>query len=448
MQLTYKSHYNPCFWTAHWNSKFLDAALNGKASYDVARDQTVYALNVKSNKLYETTVANVHYDKGVGVAEITAEAAKDFCKRRQPEMYEEYCRWTEEHPETVYLDVEAVLTGIEKTQAYSTLKRVLGKGRIDGKLEKGLIAGFIAVHNARSHAVLNSMMELHSQTGIHRFESIWMLKRYLSNTEVLHRHVMTYALGYFTLYKMGKDTFPLNDSPILIKPKSIMVALSPRLLLEIDQTRNRIPHDCCVSNHISSEKLEEFRIRTIANTFREIIFGSRELLEEWQNTKEFAERHALISNVKSYNAVVAQYQGGDIWRLNAYADRDPSEPPLTAIASCKLLLYPGVSQEAIARNVVKVDTLVEGGRPATMVPLFTDSNFAEAFISAAGEAATGMTILAIDALDELACVLAELEQMGATHVHFNAMPVGHPSPVPVRMKDVIGSLTSARAYAF
>src|SRR5206468_3911583 len=115
------------------------------------------------------------------------------------------------------------------------------------------------------------------------------VKAVLDDHDVLFQHVMTYALGYFKLYKLAKDTFPLNDSPVLLKPKSIMVALSPRLLLEIDRTRNNIPHDCCISNYIEHDKLEEFRRRTIANTFREIIFGTATLLEEWCSTKEFIE---------------------------------------------------------------------------------------------------------------------------------------------------------------
>src|SRR5262245_10039605 len=116
MQLTYNSHYNPCFWTAHWNTQFLEAALKGEADYGVARAQTVHALNVKSNKIRETSVADVHYDKGVGVAELTPEAALEFCKRTQPDKYEEYSEYIKRHPETLYFDVEAILTGLEETE--------------------------------------------------------------------------------------------------------------------------------------------------------------------------------------------------------------------------------------------------------------------------------------------------------------------------------------------
>jgi hypothetical protein len=441
MQLTYNSHYNPCFWTAHWNTNFLEAALQGKADFGVAREQTVYALNVKSNKIRETSVTDVHYDKGIGVAEITPEAALDFCKRTQPEKYDEYCEYFKQHPETLVLDVEAILTGLEKTEAYATLRKVLVKGRIYDRNEKSLLAGFIAVHHARSHAVLNSMMQLHKEAGIRRFESVLMLKHYLGNHDVLFQHVMTYATGYFTLYKLDEDTFPLNDSPILIKPKSIMVALSPRLLLEIDRTRNNIPHECSISNFIRPEKLEEFRRRTICNTFREIIFGSPDLLEEWRRTTDFANRHSLIANVKSYNAVVTKYAGREIWRINAYSDH-ADEPPPTVIGPCWVLLYPDVPQKAIAANVVRID-FAAGGRRGTLVPVFTDPEFAQKFITTMGERANGMTAFRPTTLRDLEGLLAELQRARTTHVQFNVMPPGLPSPEPVPIAEVIASLAVA-----
>jgi hypothetical protein len=443
MQLTFNSHYNPCFWTAHWNTEFLEAALKGKANYGVAREQTVYALNVKSNKIRETSVADVHYDKGVGVAEITPDAALDFCKRTQPEKYEDYREYVKTHPETLYLDVEAILTGLEESEAYTTLQKVLVKGRIDGQMEKGFMAGFIAVHHARSHAVLNSMMQLHKEAGLHWFESVLMLKQYLGNHDVLFQHVMTYAMGYFRLYKLAKDTFPLNDSPILIKPRSIMVALSPRLLLEIDRTRNNIPHDCSVSNYLPADTLEEFRRRTIANTFREIIFGSPTLLENWRKTNEFADRHALMSNVKSYNAVVAKHAGREIWKINAYSDREEDGTVPIGIGPGMVLLQPGAHQEAIAENVVRVDFYVEAAGPGILVPLFTEAEFAEKFLAALGERAKGMTVFQLGTLHDLENLLVDLQKAGTTHVHFNAMPPGSASAEPVPIDEVIARVRLA-----
>src|SRR4029077_8517691 len=130
MHFTKKNHYNPCFWTAHWNAEFLKAALKGQRDPARARNQQGCCLNVKSNKIYRTSVENVHYDKGMGVAEITPDAAKDFCKRNFPKEYDRFCEGMKDHPETVYLDFEDILTGLEATPAYSTLLDVIAKQRI------------------------------------------------------------------------------------------------------------------------------------------------------------------------------------------------------------------------------------------------------------------------------------------------------------------------------
>src|SRR5437870_3956313 len=89
VHLTTKNHYNPCFWTAHWNPVYMECALRGKRNQESARNQRVFVLNVKSNKIYRVSVENLHYDKNLGIAEITTEAAKGFCKRHFPDQYDQ-----------------------------------------------------------------------------------------------------------------------------------------------------------------------------------------------------------------------------------------------------------------------------------------------------------------------------------------------------------------------
>ncbi len=175
----------------------------------------------------------------------------------------------------------------------------------------------------RSHALLNSMVELHEKAGYQKFEYFWKLKSLLGNTNQCYACVMTFATGYWTFYRLGQDTFPLNDSPILRAPNSIMVALSPRLHLEIDGTRHADESQNTFCNFITNEKLDEFRRRTINNTFREIIFGSQSLLEEWRNSSEFADRHSLVANLSSYNALVERRGEAELWKINAFGGPAP-----------------------------------------------------------------------------------------------------------------------------
>ena len=84
-----------------------------------------------------------------------------------------------------------------------------------------------------------------------------------------------------------------------------MVALSPRLLLEILSKRSEVGLQTLV-NGIDEAKLREFRNRTIGNSVREIIFGQRNLLEEWQATEEFKQRREAIQTMGEYSALLAE----------------------------------------------------------------------------------------------------------------------------------------------
>ena len=317
MKFSKRNHYNPCFWTAHWNPEYFERAISRRADGLKAREQRVFALNVKSARTYETAVDNVHYDKDLGVAEITSEDAREFCRRNFPDQYEQFCLDIEDHPETVYLDFEDILTGLEKSPAYTTLKDAIVNQRIQAPKEKALLAGFVIMHWLRSHAIMNSMIEWWNELGMKKFEYFWMLKHSLGNTKQLFSLVMLVAPFRWHYYRVDRDTFPLNDSPVLIGPDSVMVALSPRLLLEIDRTQRQPETTISYSNHVAPEKLEEFRRRTIANTFREIIFGHESLLEQWAMSREFAERHQLLANAKNYNAMVIKHGSRELWSLNA-----------------------------------------------------------------------------------------------------------------------------------
>ena len=72
-----------------------------------------------------------------------------------------------------------------------------------------------------------------------------------------------------------------------------------------------------------SRKSDEFRRRTIGNTFREIIFGSRPLLEEWRVSREFQDRVGQMKNAKSYDRLVAARGDQELWLVNAYGNQNP-----------------------------------------------------------------------------------------------------------------------------
>ena len=115
MQLTKRNHYTPCFWAALWNETYYRSFLAGTVKGESVRDQPVHALSVKSGRLLETTVGNVHFDKNLGMAEITRESAEDFVKRHHPDKFEEFARTNATAKYPVFLDIVDILSGLERT---------------------------------------------------------------------------------------------------------------------------------------------------------------------------------------------------------------------------------------------------------------------------------------------------------------------------------------------
>jgi len=320
MKLPKRNHYNPCFWTALWNPEYFRLVTTGGSPPSPPRKQPVHALSVKSGITFPTTVERIHYDKNLGVAEITREAAENFVRRHHPDRHEQFVRDNANETYPVFINFEEVLTATENLPPYQVLLKVALTGQIESSMEKANIGSFVILQCLRSHAIMNAMIDWHHELGYSKFEHFVTLKWMLSDTSALFNLVNPIVCCQWTLFAAGNETFPLCDSPILVNPQSIMVALSPKLLLEIKPHINAKEEQRPVCQQISTGKLEEYRCRTIGNTFREII-GDKHILECWQNTPEFRARIALMQDVKNYNKMVLTEGERELWQLNAYGNK-------------------------------------------------------------------------------------------------------------------------------
>lgn len=315
-----RNHYNPCFWTAYWNPTFYRKSLLDPSGIQDPRVQDVHVLSIKANSVFTSKVENVHYDLNLGIAEITREAAEAFCRRHHPDRYEQFVSDNANASYPLYIDFEEILTGIEKTPPYRVLLTVIQRQDIASIEEKTFIGCFVVLQLIRSHAIMNSMIQFHSEIGIDKFECFVTLKWMLGDTNSLFRLVNPLVRSRWTLFPTDSDIFPLCDSPILVQPDSIMVALSPRLMLEISQNVTD-GEDRWHRRPIDLAKLDEFRCRTIGNTFREVIFGHKNVLEGWQATPEFQRRVTLVRDLKAYNSLIKERQQ-EMWHINAFGNKE------------------------------------------------------------------------------------------------------------------------------
>lgn len=286
----------------------------------------VYVLNVKSDKILYSNVDSVHYDKNLGMAEITFEASMKFCERYHPQEFEEFRKRNRPEDYPVFIDLEDLLTQLEKSRVYkNALLETVKNQTVITPFEKGALACFIYTQLLRGHAAMNSLLEWNADIGRDKFEYFVLLKWALSNKKFLHSQIDPILLTKWVFYRTPIDTFPLSDSPILIKGESVMVTLSPRLLLEIlpEPALDEISWD--VREDIDNDKFEEFQRRTIGNTFREIIFSDKELLGNWRQTEIFEKRVSIINNMKSYNSRFINDKQQELWQLNTFGNQNISK---------------------------------------------------------------------------------------------------------------------------
>lgn len=318
---TKRRHYNPCFWTAHWNPSYYTRSLADALRGMSARKQTVHALNVKSCKIISTAVERVHFDKTPGMAEITREAAEKFCAKHHPNHLEEFKARNRDARYPVAIDPEQLFGIIESLPCYETLLKVIRRQSITTAEEKCFLAGFVYLQFIRSHAIMNASLEWHADLGIDQFESFVTLKWNLESSDFWSRAILPLVFCKWVLFATEADVFPLCDSPILCGTDSVTVALSPRLLLKMYPGIRSTEHQWMVKRGIKPSNLAEFRRRTIGNTFREIIFSNREVLEYWQNTPEFSARAQTIKAMTSYNRIAEKNAERDRWELNVHTNK-------------------------------------------------------------------------------------------------------------------------------
>ena len=320
--VTKRNHYNPCFWTALWNPDYYQAFINCTHQSLDPRHQVAFSLNFRSDKVISTNVENLHYDKGLGRAKITFENAKAFYQKFNPNKYNEFCVNSDPSIYPVYIDLEPLLTMLEQLEPYTVVLDVAQQQGLMCPKDKGFLTSFIFLQWLRSHAILNSFIDWSAKNGIPKFAFFVLLKSAIADPNFGISTKIRLDLAHWTLYRTEVDTFPLTDSPVLVRRNSIMMALSPRLMLEISPDEITSEDEWVTRLCISPEKLIEFRRRTIANTFREIIFSDRSVLEKWQNTNEFRQRVAQISKLKDYSRLLESQSKNELsllefWRSAA-----------------------------------------------------------------------------------------------------------------------------------
>jgi hypothetical protein len=314
---THRNHYNPCFWTALWNEGYFESWASGVKSKEKPRKQVVYALNLRADRIFPTSVERVHFDKQLGIAEITAESMRDFTRRRHPEQYAELDDYLKSNPESLFIDFEQVLEGMERTQAYDALMNAAKQSNFDSVEHKSFLTVMLVLHAMRSHEFMSAMIDTPDDIpNVDKWEYFWMLRNDWSDPLALSRATLPLSMGQWILYRTKKHHFPLCDSPVMVNRTSVMAILSPRLLLEISLDNTRPEGHWLVRDGISSSKYREFRRRAIANTFNAIIFHDSKVLENWRSLPEYTRRTKELAAPETQRSLILEAANRVLWMIS------------------------------------------------------------------------------------------------------------------------------------
>jgi hypothetical protein len=291
------NHYNPCFWTAFWNPSYYEHILANRPNPPAARKQEIYTLNIRADKILHTIFEKVHYQKDLGVAKISPESMITYCSKNRPEELDSCRKYFDGHPETVFIDFEEILTGLEKVGGYESLREAVINEGLTSVGHKGYISILLIYHAMRSYEMMTFMVENAAKKGIDKWEYFVNLKKAWGDPQLLARAVTPMAQGRWTFYKTTQHRFPICDSPVLVNENSVMAILSPRLLLEIDLNVHRDEGYWEYKDGISFSKYREFRRRAINNAFNDILFHDAAELEEWQKLPECRKRCGIVRDI-------------------------------------------------------------------------------------------------------------------------------------------------------
>lgn len=299
MPVTYKTHYNPCFWTAYWNEEYLNQIENAQSAtkHFTAREQKVYCLKPQTNRAFIQKTDKIFYEEGTGLSYMDDEEILDFTKRNFPDQYEGILKYLADNGDGIFmLDFENVFTGLE-----NLVKDYLTKVNVDKVIatteEKTHLSMFIFLQHMRNPTVINPMIQSFIQDKYPRFEFFVNFRHFIEDRNALLRAIFPIITSKWTLYVCDESTFPLCDTSVLRDKNTIFFPLSPKMLLEVDL--GKVDHrqlQCNVKYSIGFSKYYDFEKLMIRNFNEYIIFPSFKKLEILRQSQLYKDRVKFLQN--------------------------------------------------------------------------------------------------------------------------------------------------------
>jgi hypothetical protein len=301
---TFKNHYNPCFWTALWNSEYYHSIKNSTERNKKARDYKLKGIRFGCDKIIKNKADKLFYELHMGLAVISImELREMFYKLPKDYIYIskvnkfsiKYLSWLIPNW-GIIIDIEPLLRELERINGTNAVLDLVKHGNIIDKTHKSLLATFIYTQQLRSPLTFSANYHKNKHTNNPKAFSILDFIHSLSNDKEMYNVITVYLQCMWHLYTVDIDIFPLSDLTIHEDNQNVIAVLSPRHLLIINKEHKE--DDIRYYNTMNKEILDLVCNKIIQNTFKDLVLENESVLNQILDSRDWKDRSRLVRSIR------------------------------------------------------------------------------------------------------------------------------------------------------
>lgn len=302
--ITFRNHYNPCFWTALWNNEYYHAIKYSKERNRKPRDYKLKGIRFSCSKIITNKSDGLFFELNMGLVLMTIKELRDlyyklpkdytfistYNKFRIKYLYWLIPKWG------IIIDIERLFTELEHINGTRSVLDLVKYGKVIDDKHKSLIATFVYTHQLRSPITFSTNYNKYIDTNHPKAFTVLSFIHSLSNEKELQNVISGYMECVWHLFTVSIDIFPLPDLPIYEDKLNVIAVLSPRHLLIINKEDKE--GGMKYHNSINKKILDTVYKKIIQNTFRDLVLENESVLNMILNSNDWKTRDSFLRSIR------------------------------------------------------------------------------------------------------------------------------------------------------
>lgn len=301
---TFRNHYNPCFWTALWNSEYYHSIKNSTERNKKPREYKLKGIRFSCDVIIKNKADELFFELHMGLVVMSMRELRDLYYKL-PKDYNyiskvnkfgiKYLSWLIPNWGIV-IDIEPLFRELEYINGTNAVLDLVKHGKIIDKTHKSLIATFIHTQQLRSPLTFSANYHKNTHTNHPKVFSILDFINSLSNEREMYNVITGYLQCMWHLYTSEIDIFPLSDLTIYEDKQNVIAVLSPRHLLIINKEHKEEGVKYC--NSMDKELLDFVFKIVIQNTFKDLVLENEAVLNHILDSSDWKKRSSIVSEIR------------------------------------------------------------------------------------------------------------------------------------------------------